>query len=622
MGKYTELSKMIVENVDSLTHCVTRLRFKLKDEGIAKTSILKAMDGVVTVVQSGGQYQVVIGNHVADVFEEVITILGINNSEEYGKNSKKEIKNLKDIFNLLIDALSKIFQPIIGVLVAAGMLKGVAALFVELGLSKETGFYMLLQGSGDGLFQLLPMFLAWTSAKYFGMSQTIGMTIAAALIYPNFGTIAALKKATFFGLPIVIPGSGYVSTVMPIIFSIWVASYVERFMKKVIPKVVKTFLVPFFTIFISYVLTILIIGPIISAASTLLGTFLINMFDLNSTLAGALISGLWMVMVMFGLHWGIIPIYYNNITTLGYDNMIAATIPHSFALAGVLLAVVLKTKEKKVKEIAIPAAISGIFGVTEPGIYGIAIPMKKTFFIACLVSAITGGIGGFFKITAYMAGGLGIFKFPTFISPDGVGSSFWVAIIISFLALVLGFVITMFVKIPLLYGEGSKDSIGNKSEIGKNSEKIEVLLSPLKGIVKKLSDVEDPAFSTEALGQGIAIVPTEGRLVSPADGKIITFFPTNHAIAILTEKGTEILMHVGLDTVQLEGKHFYPKVKEGDIVKKGDVLLEFSVPEILKEGYSVTTPVIITNVDDYLDIIGTDKENIDFGEEAITLVNY
>ncbi len=628
MSKYSQLAKDIVEkvggkeNVETLNHCITRLRFKLKDEGIAQTDVLKKMEGIVTVVQSGGQYQVVIGNHVADVFAEVMPLLGLKVQSEDAGNSKKEIKNVKDVFNRLIDVLSKLFQPILPALAAAGMLKGVAALLVALGLSKETGFYMLLQNSGEGLFQLLPMFLAWTAAKYFGMSQPTAMTIAAALIYPNLGTLEALKGANFFGIPIVIPGAGYTSTVMPIIFAIWVASHIEKVMKKIVPEVVKTFLVPFFTILISYILTIMIIGPFATTLSNLLGGFLETMFSLNHTLAGALIGGFWMIMVMFGLHWGIIPIYFNSITTLGYDYMIAATISHSFALAGILLGVVVKTREKKVRDIAIPAAISGLFGVTEPGIYGIALPMKKTFALACIISGIFGGIGGYFKLTAYMAGGLGIFKFPSFIGPEGIGKDFWVAVLTSFGALILGFVATLFMKIPLLYEEESENIEEKSSVTSKNTEKVEIISSPLKGTVKKLANIEDPAFASEALGKGIAIIPAEGKLVAPSNGTILTFFPTNHAIAMISEKGAEILMHVGLDTVQLEGKHFYPKAKEGDVVRKGDVLLEFNIEEIEKEGYSVTTPVIITNMDDYLDIMESDRENIDFGEEALTLICY
>ena len=627
MAKYTDLAKDIVknvggkENVKSLHHCVTRLRFVLKDEKKANTDVLKKMDGVATVVKAGEQYQVVIGNHVADVYNEITPILGLveNNEETF---EKRKISNPKELLDVLIDALSKIFQPILGVLAAAGMLKGVAALLVACGLSRNSGFYLLLQGAGEGLFSLLPVFIAYTSAKYFKMSQTIAMTIAAALIYPNLakGMIDNLRAANFFGLPIVIPGNGYTSTVMPIIFSVWLGSHIERFLKKVIPAVVKTFLVPFFTVFIVYVLTILIIGPIMTTVSDMLGNGLNGLYGINPIIAGALIAGLWMIMVMFGVHWGIVSIYYATIATTP-DHLIAVTFPHSFALAGIIFAIMLKTRGQKVKELGLPAAISGIFGVTEPGIYGILVPMKIPFVLACVISAITGAIAGAMDITLYMTGGLGIFKLPSFLNPatPGIlGKSFWAAVVSAVLALVLGFVVQLFMKVPTIYEEEVNDKeLKSESNVVLQDE---ILESGLQGNVVALSDVKDEAFASGALGNGVAIEPTVGKVVAMADGKIATLFPTYHAIALLTNNGAEVLVHVGLDTVQLNGKYFTPRVAEGDEVKKGDLLLEFDIEGLKNDGYVVTTPIIITNSDEYKEIIVENKEKINFGERLLTLV--
>lgn len=622
MAKYTQLAKDIVEkvggkeNVTSLHHCITRLRFILKDENVAKTEELKKMDGVATVVQSGGQYQVVIGNHVADVFSEITPMLGLTNEV---KEEKKKIKNVKDLFNLLIDVLSKLFQPILGVLAAAGMLKGVAALMAALGVPTTSGLYLLVHASGEGLYQLLPVFLACTAASYFKMSQFIALGIASALIFPSLGLMEVFNSAAFFGIPIVIPKGGYLNTVMPIIFSIWLGSYVEKFFKKVIPSVVRTFLVPFFTILVVFIGTILVVGPITSIASTKLGELLIALIELNSTIAGGLLSGIWMVMVMFGLHWGLVPAMFNNVATLGYDKIGAVLMSHSFALTGVLLAIVLKTKEKKVKEIAVPAAISGAFGVTEPGIYGILLPMKKPFIVACISAALAGLVGGFFDIKAYVVGGLGVFSYPSYIGPtEGLGKDFIVYVIVTLLSFLLGFLIMLFVKVPKLYEEEND----NKKiiESGKK-DGVEKITSPLKGNIKKLTEVEDAAFASEALGKGIAVVPLEGKVVAPINGTVVTVFPTNHAIAMITENGAELLIHVGLDTVQLEGKYFTTKIKEGDIVKKGDLLLEFDIEGIKNEGYILTTPIIITNSDEYLDILVVEKEIVEFNEDILTIVN-
>lgn len=628
MAKYTELAKEIVskiggkENVTSLHHCITRLRFVLKDESKAQTEELKKLDGVATVVQNGGQYQVVIGNHVADVFDEVIPLLGLTDNKDI--NDKKQIKNFKDVFNLLIDVLSKIFQPLIGALAAAGMLKGFAALMIALGVPSTDGTYLLVYSAGEGLFQFLPLFLAITSANYFKMSQFTALAIAAALVFPNLGSYDLLNSAHLLGIPISLPMGGYVSTVMPIIFSIWLGSYVEKFFRKIIPDVIKMFMVPLFTLLVVFVLTILIVGPVTNVAATKLGEFLISLINLNSTIAGGLLSGLWMVMVMFSLHWGVIPAIFNNVATLGYDKIGAVLMSHSFALTGVLLAIILKTKEKKVRELSIPAAFSGFFGVTEPGIYGILLPMKKPFLIACLSAGLAGLIGGYFDIRSYVAGGLGVFSYPSYISPtDGIGKDFIVYFITTVVSLILGFVLTLLTKLPKLYDEDDEDNVSKNINTNfKNLPKgeNEKILSPLKGILKDLSDVEDAAFASKALGNGIGIVPTEGKIKAPANGTIITVFPTNHAIAMITNEGAEILIHVGLDTVQLNGEFFSAKVKEGDTVQVGDLLLEFDINGIKEAGYITTTPVIITNSDEYLDILPASDKKINYGDTLLTIV--
>ena len=630
MGKYAELAKVIVENVGgkenvaNLNHCITRLRFVLKDESKANTEILKNTDGVVTVVQSGGQYQVVIGNHVTEVFEDTMNVLGIN-ADAKDEKAKVEIRNAKELFNFLIDTLSKIFQPILGPLAAAGMLKGVAALLVALGVPNTSGLYLLIQGAGDGLFQLLPVFLAFTASNRFGLAPFTGMAIAAALIYPSLGTMELFNKATLFGLPIIIPQGGYVSTVMPIIFAVLFASYVEKFFKKIIPTTVKLFLVPFFTILITYVATIFVIGPITSVASAAVGSGISALNAFNPVLAGGVLGGFWMIMVMFGLHWGLVPLMLMNISTIKYDIISALILGHSFALSGSVLAVMLKTKEKKVKEFSIPAIISGIFGVTEPAIYGIALPMKTPFIISCIVSGIAGLIGGLFNFRFYIFGGLGIFALPSAIKPgERIDFNLWVGVIMIVVSFVLAFILTMATRVPVLFGEEREKKDTETPETDNSTASLgekEVLGSPLKGNVKKLVDVEDAAFASEALGKGIAVVPTEGKVVAPIDGVIETLFPTHHAIAIVSEKGAEILIHVGVDTVKLEGRFFSPKVKEGDKVKKGDVLLEFDIEGITDAGYIITTPILITNTDNYLDVLSSDnKEEADFTEDLITLV--
>ena len=618
--KYENLAKEIIknvggkENVNGLTHCVTRLRFKLKDEKKANTDVLKNMDGVVTVVQSGGQYQVVIGNHVPDVYADVVAVGGF--SEGSGDDSSEKM----NLFDKFIDLVSGVFQPTLGVLCATGMIKGILSMFVALGwLSDQSGAYTILQAIGDSLFYFFPIFLGFTAAKKFKVNQFTAMAIGAALVYPTIVGIAG-QTIDFFGIPVIMPSSGYASTVIPIILSIYFASYVEKLWKKVIPDVIKSFIVPLFTLLLVVPVTFLAIGPVASYASEILGSVTLTIYNLSPTIAGLFIGGLWQIFVMFGLHWGLIPISMNNLSVLGYDPVVATSFAVCFAQTGVVMAIALKAKNKKLKSLCIPSIISGFFGVTEPAIYGITLPRKKPFIVSCIIGAITGGILGLCGSKVYSVGAMGIFVIPTFMGQDGFNMEFYGILIASVVGLVLGFLAMIFVKLDsndMEEGNSNKGSSQNNENI---LVKQEVISSPLKGKVTELKNVEDEAFACGALGKGIAIMPTEGKVVAPADGVLTTFFPTGHAMGITTNNGTEILIHVGMDTVKLEGKHFTLKAKQGDTIKKGQTLLEFDINAIEKEGYSLITPVIVTNSDNYLDIVESDKKEIDFKEDLLTVV--
>ena len=625
--KYEKLAKDIIknvggkENVNSLTHCVTRLRFKLKDESKANTDVLKNMDGVVTVVKSGGQYQVVIGNHVPDVFEDVNAVGGFAAASEDDSNEKMSL------FNKFIDMISGVFAPTLGVLCATGMIKGFNALFIALHiLSDKDGTYIILNGIGDSLFYFFPIFLGYTAAKKFKLNHFTGMAIGASMVYPKIMALTAAPplykvlsgtmfessvSTTFLGIPVIL--MDYSSTVIPIIVAVFVASKVEKMFKNIIPDVVKTFLVPFCTLLVVVPLTFLAIGPLSTWAGKMLGALTSGIYNFSPIAAGLFIGGFWQVFVIFGLHWGLVPLAINNLTTLGYDSVLALSIAASFAQTGVVAAILIKTKNKKLKSLAIPAVVSGFFGVTEPAIYGITLPKKKPFIISCIAASIGGGIIGLFGSKGYMIGGMGIFALPSYIGPNGMDQGFYGMAIAMVVGLVLGFVMMIFTK----FEDDPETSEGTKAN---SLVKQEILVSPLKGEVRPLSEVKDEAFSKGALGKGIAIEPIEGKVIAPVDGVLTTLFPTGHALGITSDNGAEILIHVGMDTVQLEGKHFTPIAKQGDTVKAGDVLLQFDIKAIKAEGYSVITPVIITNSDNYLDVIETDKKNINYKEDLLTVM--
>ncbi|MFB3170835.1 beta-glucoside-specific PTS transporter subunit IIABC [Neobacillus sp. 179-C4.2 HS] len=637
--KYEQLAKDILanvggkENVSSVVHCVTRLRFKLRDEKKANTEVLKNMDGVVTVMKSGGQYQVVIGNHVPDVYAAVTTVGNLGAVSESSDTSSGEKVGLGAAF---IDMISGVFQPILGVLAATGMIKGVAALILALGWVEATsGTYQLFNIAGDGLFNFLPIFLGYTAMKKFGGTPFIGMAIAAALVHPTLATLTTgevsnvLFKGTLFESPIHITFLGipvimmsYASSVIPIILSAFVASKVEKSLKKVIPDVVKTFLVPFCTIAIMVPLTFLVIGPISTWAGSLLGAATVWIYELSPLVAGLILGGLWQVFVIFGLHWGLVPIAMNNLTALGNDPVLATTVMVCFAQTGAVLAILLKTKDKKLKSLSVPAFISGLFGVTEPAIYGITLPLKKPFIMSCIGGGVGGAIIGATAGKLWMFGGMGMFVIPAFIKPGaGLDMSFYGSII----AMVVGFAVA-FVLTYLFGGinqekssKTTKETTTASNQVAATKVQDEELVSPLNGKVLALSEIEDAAFSSGALGHGVAIEPSEGKLLAPVSGTVSALFPTNHAIGITTDSGAEILMHIGMDTVQLEGKYFTAHTTQGEYVKKGQLLIEFDIDQIKKAGKPLTTPVVVTNHKEY-SLVLTNQKQVKTGSQLINIV--
>lgn len=636
---YDELAQDILEhvggrdNVNSLVHCITRLRFRLKDESKADDEYLKQREGVVTVVKSGGQYQVVIGNEVTDVFDAVSKVGHLKTNEAVDEQDEEAPKGFVAKF---IDLMSKIFAPILGPLAAAGMLKGIAAILSVAGMS-HSGTYLLIQAAGDGLFQFLPFFLAYSASKKFKMDKFTAMALAAAMLYPSLvnpvsgpalytifsGTIFATKiYYTFLGIPVIV--MSYYSTVVPILFAVWFASKIEKWLRNVVPTTVKLFVVPFGTLLISVPVSILLIGPIFSWAATGVGNLLILIYNFAPWLAAGLIGGLWQILVIFGLHWGLVPIAINNVATKGFDPIIASSFTASFAQIGALLAVMIKTKEKKVKELSIPAFISGIFGVTEPSIYGVTLPMKTPFAISCVVAGITAAIGGLLNFKIYVIGGLGIFGYLSNIKAgDGV-SNLIVSICTTLLAFVMAFVITMFIKIPKLYETTTKveeNTINNSNSASTSfvSKGIrEIIASPLSGRIIPLSETPDPVFNSGAFGQGIAIEPTDGSIYAPVKSTIQALMPTNHAIGLITENGTEILIHIGMDTVQLEGKGFTVHVKQGDVVEAGQKLIDFDIDYIKSQNLPLITPVVVTN--EFEDVFTTEEKEVQHGDYLMTVL--
>jgi beta-glucoside PTS system EIICBA component len=640
--KYEQLAKDIIDgvggkdNVNSVVHCVTRLRFKLKDENKAKTEELKNMEGIVTVIKSGGQYQVVIGNHVPEVYKAVTQTGGFGEGSST-ESTGDEGGEKQGLFNRFVDLISGVFAPALGLLAATGMIKGINALLEAIGVYPDTsGTYMILHALGDSLFYFLPIFLGYTAMKKFGGTPFLGMVIGAALVYPTLSGVTAgdplytLFSGTMFESPVYITFLGipvilmtYSSSVIPIIIAAYFGSKLEKFFAKVIPAVVKTFLVPFCTALIIVPVTFIIIGPIATWLGQILGQGAVWFYDLSPLLAGIVLGGLWQVFVMFGLHWGFMPIGINNMSVFGEDFILALISATALATTGVVLGVFARTKDKKIKSLSMPAAISSLFGVSEPAIYGITLPLKRPFFLTLITSAVGGGIMGVMGTKVYMMGGLGIFGIPSKISPtEGMNMGFWGGMIAMGVNLILGFILAYFFG---LKKQEESDHANNKNDNkaakhSNNASKDERIVSPLKGRVMELSEVKDEAFASGALGKGVAIEPTVGKVVAPASGTVTVLFPTSHAVGITTDTGAEMLIHVGMDTVKLNGEFFASHIKQGDRVEQGQLLIEFDIDKIKKAGYSVTTPVIVTNMNNNNQLIPADTEEINFGDRMFTLV--
>lgn len=630
MGKYHDLAEKIVanvggkENINSLTHCITRLRFKLKDEAKFNEDVLKNMDGVVTTMKSGGQYQVVIGNHVPLVYADVLEVAGITG--EAGEDVEEEKGNL---FNRLIDLISGCFQPFLGALTAGGMMKGFNALFLYLKLYEAgTGTDLFFTAAGDAIFYFMPIVIGLTAARKFKVADFTGIAIGMAMVYPTIQASALgagkpimtlfantiLESPVFikvFGLPII--ANNYTSSVVPVILVIWFASKIQKLAKKAIPEMLQTFLVPMFTIMISVFFGFLVIGPVITFLTNILGSGFTALYEFSPVLMSVAVGFFWQALVIFGLHWSLIPLAMINLSTLGFDIILAASFSASFAQTAVVLAMFFKLKDKKLKELAIPAVISGLFGVTEPAIYGLSLPKKKPFLISMIGAAVGALITGLFGAKMYMMGGLGIFGFVSYINKGDISSMITQFIAVG-VAMVFSFVATM-----LFWKD---EEVTEKTEVqDAMGVRKEVVTSPVQGNMMPLETAKDEAFAQGALGKGVLIHPTVGEVVAPFDGTVMTLFPTKHAIGLVSDNGLELLIHIGLDTVQLDGKYFESFVEQGTKVKRGDKLVTFDIEAIEKAGYSVETPVIVTNTADYLDIIETDKQSdVGNSDELLTVL--
>ncbi len=638
MASHKETAQQVVEkiggakNVNQAWHCVTRLRFNLNDKDKVEIEEIKKINGVMGAQFSGDQFQVIIGNHVSDVFAEVEPLVGGAGSGDGKKSGQKQ-----SVVSLVMDFISGIFTPILPALAGAGLLKGFLALFTTVGwLTTESDTYMVLNAIGDSVFYFLPFFLAVSTARKMRTNEYLALIVAGTLMYPSlieaFNAIEGGGPDTldFLGLGIInIPLLNYDTSVIPVILSVILLKYVYDLVKKVIPSAIQLMFAPMIAFLIVLPLSLWLIGPL----GTNIGNFVSDifnwLFEFSGLFAGLLLAGFMPLIIMTGMHYAFAPIAITSLATLGYDNMVMPMMLISNAAqAGAALGVAVISKNRQMKQLGLSSGISAAIGITEPAMYGVNMKLKKPFVLALVSAGILGAIAGWYGLKAYtMSGIIGIFALPVFADPAGESASLIVSIVLFALAIVLPFILVLIFRFKDIE-EDTTASTQPKEEVAKAKEttteatgKEIMVQSPLKGTIVPLAEVSDQTFSQEIMGKGIAIEPEEDRVVAPIAGTIMVFPESQHAIGLKGDHGEEILIHIGIDTVSLKGAHFNGLIKEGDRVEVGQPLVEFDREAIRQKEIETVTMIVVTNTAEYLDVLPINADGPIFeGEHLLSLV--
>ena len=604
-------------NIIKASRCATRLRLVLKETTNEAKENVSNLTGVITVVESGGQFQVVIGTHVGKVFDKVASELNLDSNaiEDAPKAS---------VLNRIIATMSAVFAPFIYILAAAGILQGCLILVNMANPSfSSTGTYEVLSFMSWAPFTFLPIFIAITASKHFKCNTFIAVACCAALVSPTWAEIASRiadgESIKFLGISLA--ETTYTSSVLPPLFLVWILSYVEKFVDKRLPDVVKALFTPFICMIVMVPLTILAIGPLSDSLATGIANGYNALYNFAPAVAAAVIGGLWQIVVIFGVHWGVTPMCLANYDLYGMDTFQAFQTMAVIAQAGAVLGVFIKARNKKTKNMALSAGITGIVGITEPAIYGVNLRFKKPFICGCIAGAIGAVVGSFFNIAYYAYAGLpGLLTVVNAITPNNSKS---------IIGMLIGAAISFFGAIILVqvigFGEKETEEKNENNDVNVNEGQpilnmgIKEIKSPISGKVIELEKVNDPVFSSGAMGKGVAIEPIDNKVYAPFDGVIEFIADTKHAIGLLSDDGVEVLIHVGMDTVKMNGKGFDVKTKVNSKVKAGDLLLEFDKSVIEKEGYSLITPIVITNADNYEDKQLNINKEVESGKTIINL---
>lgn len=599
------------ENIKEMFHCVTRLRFYLKDKSSVDLGKLKALDGVLGAQYQAEQLQIIIGNEVNTVYDAVIAQTGFIHTEETMEQKRKF--RVTGVF----ETMAAILLPVIPALAGAGMIKGLITILTSYcGVDAASDAIQVLTIAGDCVFYFLPFLVAWSASKRFKTDTACSLALAGALLYPTMtaGLAESAAPMIFLGLPI--PFVKYASSSIPIILAVLVLSFVYPLVDKVIPKVLRLVFTPLFVLIIMVPLTLIGIAPLANYISKILVMIVRFLYDLSPIIAGAIVGGTRLLVVLTGMHMSLSAICLENLNQFGWDFLLPMNTMGTLALFGVCMGVMVRARKSENKSIGASTAISAFIGITEPGIYGVILKFRNALIAAVIAGAAGGAIVGGFGGRATSFVNSCILSLPVF-----MGEGFWAVCLGMAVAAGLGFVLVMVMGLSEETNESKTETkASSQPAVTMGEKKNSVVYAPITGTLIPLEQVKDVVFSSGTMGKGIAIDPEDGVVVAPFDGTVTALYPTKHAVGITSEDGVECIIHVGVDTANLQGKHFEVKVQENQKVKAGDVLLEVDLAAILKEGYSLVTPVLVTNSGDYLDVLPNETEGMIAKSEALLTV--
>lgn len=594
---------------------MTRLRFVLKDEAGIHDDQIKAIPGVVGVMRKGGQYQVIIGNEVSKCYKEIMKLGSF--SDEGGKSASTKGRNPVSV---ILDAISGSMSPVIPAIIGAGM---VQVLNIILGwfLPAESPTMQLMSVIGNTAFYFLPVLVAFSAGRKFGGNPFLVTAVVAILIHPNFIALTGAEGGiNFLGIPVT--SFDYSSSIIPAILTAWVMSYIEKLVEKITPAFTKNFLKPMLIILISTPIAFLLLGPLGSFIGGGLASTLVFIQSHASIAAYIIMAAAMPFIVMTGMHWAFIPVVFGALETpAGESLMLPAMLISNLAQGAACLAVAVRSKNGGLKQTAASSGVSAIFaGVTEPGLYGVTMPLKRPLAAVCISSGITGLIAGIMNVSASSFASPSVLALPIFVHAEKA-NNFAMACVCAAIAIVLSFVVTwvMGFEDPAVPASEKSDSASGGGKAAQ-TVKAQEIGAPVAGRTIPLNQVKDETFATGVLGSGVAIQPSEGKVYAPFDGKAETVPDSRHALGLCSDSGVELLIHVGLETVSLAGKHFTCHVTEGQRIKKGDLLLEFDLAAIKSEGFDTITPVIITNSDDYSEILPVEGQRVKVQDTVIQTV--